>query len=157
MLNIASFLKLLKESFRDLMPIILVIMFFQLVVIQSVPDNWMSTAIGLAIVGVGLAIFLLGLEVGVFPVGEGLASDFAHKGSTMWIVIFAFMIGFGTTVAEPALLVIADKAAAISSGRIDAFFLRMVVAFSVGFAIVIGVWRIIKGHPIHYYIISGMY
>ncbi|QOY52161.1 DUF1538 domain-containing protein [Candidatus Sulfurimonas baltica] len=155
MLNIGSFLKLLKESFRDLLPIIMVIIFFQLAIIQSVPENWLSTAIGLAIVGVGLAVFLLGLEVGIFPVGEGLASDFAHKGSTMWIVIFAFMIGFGTTVAEPALLVIADKAAGISSGRIDAFVLRMVVAFSVGFAIVLGVWRIIKGHPIHYYIIAG--
>jgi len=130
-------------------------MFFQLAIIQSVPENWLSTAIGLAIVGVGLAIFLLGLEVGIFPVGEGLAGDFARKGSTKWIVIFAFMIGFGTTIAEPALIVIAQKAASISAGRIDATTLRMVVAFSVGFAIVIGVWRIIKGHPIHYYIISG--
>ena len=155
MLSFSSFLQLLKESFRDLLPIILVIMFFQLAIIQNVPENWLSTSIGLAIVGVGLAVFLLGLEVGIFPVGEGLASDFAHKGSTLWIVIFAFMIGFGTTVAEPALLVIADKAAGISSGRIDAFVLRMVVAFSVGFAIVLGVWRIIKGHPIHYYIITG--
>ncbi|MBL4730136.1 MAG: DUF1538 domain-containing protein [Sulfurimonas sp.] len=155
MLSLASFLKLLRESFRDLLPIVLVIMFFQLAIIQTIPDNWLSTTIGLAIVGVGLAVFLLGLEVGVFPVGEGLASDFAHKGSTAWIIIFAFMIGFGTTVAEPALLVIADKAAGISAGRIDAFTLRMVVAFSVGFAIVVGVWRIIKGTPIHYYIISG--
>ena len=155
MLSIASFLQLLKESFRDLLPIILVIVFFQLAIIQSVPENWLSTSIGLAIVGVGLAVFLLGLEVGIFPVGEGLASDFAKKGSTKWIVLFAFMIGFGTTIAEPALLVIADKAAGISSGRIDAFVLRMVVAFSVGFAIVLGVWRIIKGHPIHYYIITG--
>ncbi|PHQ65806.1 MAG: permease [Sulfurimonas sp.] len=155
MLSIASFLRLLKESFRDLLPIILVIMFFQLAIIQSVPDNWLSTAIGLAIVGVGLAVFLLGLEVGIFPVGEGLASEFARKGSTKWIIIFAFMIGFGTTVAEPALIVIAQKAAAISDGRIDANTLRIVVAFSVGFAIVIGVWRIIKGHPIHYYIIAG--
>jgi len=154
-LSIRSFLQLLKESFRDLLPIILVIMFFQLAIIQTVPQNWLSTSIGLAIVGVGLAIFLLGLEVGIFPVGEGLASDFARKGSTKWIMLFAFMIGFGTTVAEPALLVIADKAAGISSGRIDAFVLRMVVAFSVGFAIVIGVWRILKGHPIHYYIITG--
>jgi len=155
MLSFASFFKLLKESFRDLLPIILVIMFFQLAIIQTVPENWLSTAIGLAIVGIGLAVFLLGLEVGIFPVGEGLASDFARKGSTKWIIIFAFMIGFGTTVAEPALIVIAQKAAAISSGRIDATTLRMVVAFSVGFAIVVGVWRIIKGHPIHYYIISG--
>ena len=155
MLSISSFLQLLKESFRDLLPIILVIMFFQLAIIQSVPDNWLSTTIGLTIVGVGLAVFLLGLEVGIFPVGEGLASDFAKKGSTKWIVIFAFMIGFGTTVAEPALIVIAQKAANISAGRIDATTLRMVVAFSVGFAIVLGVWRIIKGHPIHYYIITG--
>ena len=155
MLSIASFLQLLKESFRDLLPIILVIVFFQLAIIQSVPTNWLSTAIGLAIVGVGLAVFLLGLEVGIFPVGEGLASDFAKKGSTKWIILFAFMVGFGTTIAEPALIVIAQKAASISSGRIDANTLRIVVAFSVGFAIVVGVWRIIKGHPIHYYIISG--
>jgi len=155
MLSFASFFKLLKESFRDLLPIMLVITFFQLAILQTIPEHWVSTTIGLTIVGVGLAVFLLGLEVGIFPVGEKLASDFAHKGSTAWIILFAFMIGFGTTVAEPALLVIADKAASISSGRIDAFVLRMVVAFSVGFAIVLGVWRIIKGHPIHYYIISG--
>ena len=155
MLSIASFLKLLKESFRDLLPIIMVIIFFQLAIIQTIPENWLSTAIGLAIVGVGLAVFLLGLEVGIFPVGEGLAVDFAKKGSTFWIILFAFMVGFGTTIAEPALLVIAHKAASISDGRIDATTLRLVVAFSVGFAIVIGVWRIIKGHPIHYYIIAG--
>ena len=155
MLSISTFLQLLKESFRDLLPIILVIVFFQLAIIQSVPDNWFSTSIGLAIVGVGLAVFLLGLEVGIFPVGEGLASEFAHKGSTFWILVFGFMIGFGTTIAEPALIVIADKAASISSGRIDATILRTVVAFSVGFAIVLGVWRIIKGHPIQYYIIAG--
>jgi len=155
MLNFSSFFQLLKESFRDLLPIVLVIMFFQLAIIQSVPPNWLSTAIGLTIVGVGLAVFLLGLEVGIFPVGEGLASEFAHKGSTFWILIFGFMVGFGTTIAEPALIVIADKAASISSGRIDATILRTVVAFSVGFAIVLGVWRIIKGHPIQYYIITG--
>lgn len=107
------------------------------------------------IVGIGLAIFLHGLEIGIFPVGEGLARDFAKSGSTIWILIFGFMIGFGTTVAEPALSVIADKAAAISSGRIDANTLRYVVALSVGFAILLGVYRIIKGHPIHYYIIGG--
>jgi len=155
MLSIKSFLTLLKESFRDLMPIILVILFFQLAIIQTIPDGWMATSIGLTIVGVGLAVFLLGLEVAIFPVGESLASDFAHKGSTFWILIFAFLIGFGTTIAEPALYVIAQKAAAISSGRIDANVLRGVVAFSVGFAIVLGAWRIIKGHPIQYYIIAG--
>jgi len=155
LLNFKSFFQLLRESFRDLLPIILVILFFQLAIIQTVPENWLSTAIGLAIVGVGLAVFLLGLEVGIFPVGEKLASDFAHKGSTFWILLFGFLIGFGTTIAEPALYVIAVKAASISSGRIDEDILRLVVALSVGLAITLGVWRIIKGTPIHYYIISG--
>lgn len=149
------FLKLLKESFRDLLPIIIVILIFQIGILQTVPDNWIPTTIGLIIVGIGLAIFLQGLEIGIFPVGEKLASDFAKSGSVKWILIFAFMIGFGTTIAEPALAVISDKAAAISSGRIDATTLRLVVAFSVGFAILLGVYRIIKGHPIHYYIIAG--
>ncbi len=149
------FLKLLKESFRDLLPIVLVILFFQLAVIQSVPDNWISTTVGLIIVGIGLAIFLQGLEIGIFPVGEGLAKDFANKGSNFWVLVFGFAIGFGTTIAEPALVVIAEKAAAISSGRIDGNTLRFVVAGSVGFAILLGVYRIIKGHPIHYYIIAG--
>jgi len=149
------FLRLLKESFRDLIPIILVILFFQLAIIQTIPEDWLRTTIGLGIVGIGLAVFLQGLEIGIFPVGEGLAKDFAKSGSTMWILIFGFMIGFGTTIAEPALAVIAEKAASISSGRIDADILRFVVAGSVGFAILLGVFRIIKGHPIHYYIIAG--
>ncbi len=149
------FLSLLKESFRDLLPIVIVILFFQLAILQTVPADWIPTSIGMVIVGVGLAIFLQGLEIGIFPVGEGLARDFAKSGSTMWILIFGFMIGFGTTIAEPALTVIAEKAAAISSGRIDANTLRYVVALSVGLAILLGVYRIIKGHPIHYYIIAG--
>ena len=155
MMQFNFFLKLLRDSFRDLLPIVVVILFFQLAIIQAVPEGWVSTAIGLVIVGVGLAIFLQGLEIGIFPVGEGLARDFAKSGKNLWILFFAFLIGFGTTIAEPALAVIADKAASISSGRIDATVLRLVVAGSVGFAILLGVYRIIKGHPIHYYIIAG--
>ena len=155
MMQFNFFLKLLKESFRDLIPIVVVILFFQLAIIQAVPEGWVSTAIGLGIVGVGLAIFLQGLEIGIFPIGEGLARDFAKHGTMIWVLFFGFLIGFGTTIAEPALLVIADKAASISSGRIDSTVLRLVVAASVGFAIFLGVYRIYKGHPIHYYIITG--
>ncbi len=149
------FLKLLKDSFRDLIPIVVVILFFQLAIIQTIPEGWFNTVIGLGIVGVGLAIFLQGLEIGIFPVGERLARDFAKYGNMFWVLFFGFLIGFGTTIAEPALAVIADKAASISSGRIDATILRLVVAGSVGFAIFLGVYRIYKGHPIHYYIITG--
>lgn len=149
------FFQLLKDSFRDLSPIIGVIVFFQLAIIQTVPENWLATVIGMGIVGVGLSVFLMGLEIGVFPLGERLAQNFAQNQRIYWLLLFGFLIGFGTTVAEPALIVVAEKAAAISSGRIDATALRMVVAFSVGLAIFLGVWRIIKGHAIHHYIISG--
>jgi hypothetical protein len=145
----------LKNSFKDLLPIIIVVALFQGVIIRTVPDNLTSIIIGLTIVAVGLALFIRGLELGIFPIGEGLAVDFARKGSLFWLLLFAFTIGFSTTVAEPALIAIADKAALISNGLIDSFWLRMTVALSVGFAIALGTLRILLGHPIAYYIISG--
>jgi len=145
----------LKNSFKDLLPIIIVVALFQGVIIQAVPENVSSIVIGLTIVAIGLALFIRGLELGIFPIGEGLAVDFAKKGSVFWLLLFAFTIGFSTTVAEPALIAIADKAALISHGLIDAFWLRMTVALSVGFAIALGTLRILLGHPIAYYIISG--
>ncbi len=145
----------LRNSFKDLAPIVLVVAFFQIFVVQTVPENLISIVVGLFIVAVGLALFIRGLELGIFPIGENLATDFAKKGSLFWLLLFAFTIGFSTTVAEPALIAIADKAALISGGLIDAFFLRMTVALSVGFAIALGVFRILVGHPIQYYIIAG--
>ena len=145
----------LKNSFKDLLPIIIVVALFQGLIIQAVPENLASIVMGLTIVAVGLALFIRGLELGIFPIGEGLAVDFAKKGSVFWLLTFAFTIGFATTVAEPALIAISNKAALISHGLIDAFWLRMTVALSVGFAIALGVLRILLGHPIAYYIISG--
>ncbi len=149
------FLSDLKNSSKDLLPIVAVVAFFQIFIIKTVPEDLISICIGLTIVAVGLALFIRGLEIGIFPVGENLANDFAKKGSLFWLLLFAFLIGFSTTIAEPALIAIANKAAIISDGRIDAFYLRLTVAFSVGFAIALGVMRILLGHPIQYYIISG--
>lgn len=145
----------LKNSISDLLPIIIVVALFQIFIIQAVPDNLFTLSLGLSIVAFGLAVFIRGLKIGIFPIGENLAHDFAIKGSLWWLLLFAFMLGFSTTVAEPALIAIADKASAISSGQIDAFWLRITVALSVGCAIALGTYRIVTGHPIHYYIISG--
>ncbi|MBN2824595.1 MAG: DUF1538 domain-containing protein, partial [Campylobacterales bacterium] len=145
----------LKNSFKDLLPIVVVVAFFQIAIIQSMPNGLTSIIIGLIIVAIGLALFIRGLELGIFPIGENLATDFAKKGSLFWLLTFAFTIGFSTTIAEPALIAIADKAAMISDGKIDALFLRVTVALSVGFAIGLGTLRILLGHPIQYYIIGG--
>ena len=153
--SLKIFLSDLKNSFKDLAPIIVVVALFQALVIRSVPHDLFSICLGLVIVAVGLALFIRGLEVGIFPVGENLANDFARKGSVFWLLLFSFLIGFSTTIAEPALIAIAKKAAMISDGRIDAFYLRLTVALSVGFAIALGALRILLGHPIHYYIIAG--
>lgn len=137
------------------MPIVIVVAIFQAFVIHEVPPNLISVLLGLFIVAFGLAIFIRGLELGIFPIGENLAIDFAKKGSFMWLLLFAFLLGFSTTIAEPALIAIAKKAAIISNGKIDALFLRLIVALSVGCAIALGVFRIIIGHSIQYYILSG--
>ncbi|MGB0466748.1 MAG: DUF1538 family protein [Pontibacterium sp.] len=153
-------------SLRDLAPIILVIAFFQIVVLQqSVPDL-VGLITGLLCVVAGLTFFIYGLEMGLFPIGETMAHAFARKGSVFWLLAFAFALGFGTTIAEPALIAVADKAAevaALGGMIIDseesrmgyASGLRYTVAFSVGLAIVLGVLRILKGWPIQYMIIAG--
>lgn len=92
----------LKNSSKDLLPIVLVVAFFQLVFIKDIPQNLLSISIGLCIVAIGLALFIRGLEIGIFPIGEALAHDFAKKGSLFWLLCFAFLIGFSTTIAEPA-------------------------------------------------------
>ena len=156
----------LLDSLRDLLPIILVIGFFQLLVLQQPIPNFGEIAIGILFVVIGLTLFVHGLNLGLFPIGESMAYAFASKGSLTGLLLFAFALGFGTTVAEPALIAVADEAAkvAASGNMIEdnddsrssyAFGLRMTVAVSVGFAIVLGVFRIIKGWPIQYLIIAG--
>ncbi|MDC5704604.1 DUF1538 domain-containing protein [Vibrio europaeus] len=158
--------KALLGSLRDLLPIIVVIAFFQLVVLQEPLPNLLSILFGLVLVVFGLTFFIFGLEMGLFPIGETMAQAFARKGSVFWLLIFAFCLGFGTTVAEPALTAVADEAAEVAAegGMIlhseesmeeYANGLRYTVALSVGIAILLGVLRILKGWPIQYMIIGG--
>lgn len=157
---------LVTGSTRDLLPIVLVIAFFQLVVLgQPFPDLAGMLA-GLLVVVVGLGLFIRGLDMALFPVGEALASAFARKGSLGWLLSFAFALGFGTTVAEPALIAVCDEASKVmaAAGQIAdlppararyALALRLTVAVAVGTAIVVGVLRIVKGWPMPRMIIAG--
>ena len=153
-------------SLRDLAPIIAVIAFFQIVVLQQPFPNLGNVIVGMVCVVAGLTLFIQGLENGLFPLGEALAQGFARKGSVSALLAFAFCLGFGTTIAEPALIAVAAEAAEVAAeaGAIVssdesrssyALQLRLVVAFSVGAAIVLGVLRILKGWPIHRLIIGG--
>lgn len=163
---VIQFLKSLRQSFQDLLPIILVITFFQLVVLrQPVPQLGEILAGGLMVL-VGLSLFVQGLQMALFPLGEEMAYSFVRKGNLWLLLLFAFTLGFGTTVAEPALIAIADEAAQIAAtGGVIADVeearqsyatgLRLVVALAVGFALLVGVIRILKGWPVQYLIIGG--
>ena len=158
--------KKLREALKDLFPIILVVAFFQVIVIRQPLPQLGDVIFGSILVILGLSIFIQGLEMGLFPIGEAMARALAFKGSLFWLLMFAFLLGFSTTVAEPALIAICKEAADIAAmaGLIDedkkslqnyAVGLRLSVAISVGLAILIGVLRILRGWPLHYLIISG--
>ena len=161
-----AFLKTLLSSAYDLVPIFLVIGFFQLAILQQPIPNLLEMLLGSLFVLLGLTFFVQGLEMGLFPIGESLAYAFARKGSLVWLLLFSFALGFGTTIAEPALIAVANEAAKVAAdghvieaateARAEyAFGLRLTVALSVGFAIVVGVLRIVRGWPVQYLIIGG--
>ncbi len=161
-----GFVRLFAGAVRDLAPIVLVIAFFQIVVLRQPIPNLGVILTGLVFVIVGLALFVQGLETGLFPLGESMAEAFAHKNNLIALLAFAFCLGFGTTVAEPALIAVSAEAAKVAgeAGAIAdtaeardayAFNLRMTVAVAVGCALVLGVFRILKGWPIQYLIIGG--
>lgn len=164
--TLTALLRAMIESLRDLLPIIVVVAFFQLAILQQPVPDFFGMLVGALFVVLGLTLFVYGLEIGLFPIGEAMAFSFARKGSVAWLLLFAFALGFGTTIAEPALIAVADEAAEImAQGSIIertetarkeyALGLRISVALSVGLAIVVGVFRILKGWPIHLMIMVG--
>ncbi len=164
--SVLSLFRLSLGSVRDLAPIVLVIAFFQLVILRQPLPDLASIAVGLALVTLGLTLFVQGLEMGLFPLGESMAHGFARKGSAIWVLAFGFCLGFATTIAEPALIAVADEAArAAAEGEligsapdiVDRFALglRLTVAVAVGVALLIGIMRIVRGWPIHRLIIGG--
>ena len=156
----------IKLAAMDLLPIIIVIAFFQLLIIRQPLPQFQEILIGSVMVVIGLSMFIQGLEMALFPIGESMAQALARKGSLAWLLIFSFALGFSTTIAEPALIAVANKAAEIAArgGLLEndpkilntyALGLRLTVAVSVGCAILLGVLRILLNWPLHYLIIGG--
>ena len=153
-------------SLRDLAPIAFVITIFQVLVIRQPVEGLVSLLFGALLVVAGLAFFIFGLRIALFPIGEEIAHALARKGSATWLFIFAFVLGFGTTIAEPALLAVAEKAAEVAAGAgaiaseqeaLDSYALglRLVVALSVGVALILGVFRILTNWSLPLMIIGG--
>jgi hypothetical protein len=163
-----DFILVLFYTLRDVLPILLVIIFFQLVVLKQPIPHLKRVILGGIYVVLGLALFLMGLEKALFPLGNIMAtqlSDPAFIGTTpgelpdwwsyYWIYIFAALIGFSTTIAEPSLIAVAMKAGEVSAGTISQMGLRITVAVGVAFALALGTFRIVTGTPLFIYIMVG--
>jgi len=164
--QLSAFFATLLSSLRDLLPIILVVAFFQIVIIRQPVPDLLDILSGTLLVILGLTFFIRGLEQALFPLGESVAYAFARKANLFWLLLFAFALGFGTTIAEPALTAVAAEAARVAAadGHIAlektamanyALGLRLTVALSVGVAILAGVYRILRGWPIQYFMMGG--
>lgn len=143
------------SSLKNLIPVLVVIVAFWLFVANEVPENPLSIATGLVMAAAGIALFLQGLEMSIFPLGESLSNKIASKGSLALVLLFGFCVGFGVVIAEPALIVVAQEAQAVTNGRIDGFVLRLVIAISVGFILMLGLFRVVLGHSIRWYMFAG--
>lgn len=155
-------------TLRDVAPIALLIAFFQLVVLRQPIPRLKRVLVGGVYVVIGLTLFLIGLEKALFPLGNMMAlqlSDPDFVGVTDrstadwrlygWIYLFAALIGFATTIAEPSLIAVAQKANEVSAGTISTWGLRITVAIGVAFALAVGAFRIVSGTPLFLYILAG--
>lgn len=156
-------------TIRDVAPIVLLIAVFQIFIIKKSFPNLKKIIFGVVLVIIGLTFFLMGLEQALFPVGELMAKQLSnpefvseHYSGPLtdwqayyWVYIFAALIGFSTTIAEPSLYAVAVKANEVSGGTIGVFYLRFVVAVGVAFALVVGTYRIVVGHSLATYIMVG--
>lgn len=168
---LSEFFATLLSTLRDVAPIVAIIFGFQLFVIRKRIPNLRKVIIGFIYVILGLALFLLGLEKALFPLGKLMAQQltdpaFIYQGvenftgsvhwqDYYWVYIFAFAIGFSTTIAEPSLIAVAMKAREVSGGAITVWGLRIAVAIGVAVGISLGAFRIVTGVPLHYFIICG--
>lgn len=164
----------LLSTVRDIIPILVIIVFFQLVILRRAFNDLRRLMLGFLCVLLGLAVFLIGLKLALFPIGESMALQLASPefvgGAAAnealapykwydyyWVYIFSFTIGVSTTIAEPALIAVATKAAEISGGTIKELELRLIVALGVGVGVALGTFRIIVGYPLPYFILPGYF
>ncbi|WP_299021422.1 DUF1538 domain-containing protein [uncultured Photobacterium sp.] len=168
---VSHFFQTLSTTVRDVLPIVIIIFGFQLAVLRRPVTNWHRVLLGFVYVVLGLSLFLMGLELALFPLGESMAAqltalDFLFSvdetvpaqvpwSEYYWVYLFAAAIGFSTTVAEPSLIAVAIKANQVSGGTIKVNGLRIAVALGVAFGIALGSFRIVAGDPLHYYILAG--
>jgi hypothetical protein len=171
MTELVHFLQVLWSTILGVFPIATILYVFQMFVLRKPINNFPKVLLGFGYVILGLSLFLMGLDIALFPLGEMMAQQLTASSfmdsvrwvdsakldwvNYYWVYLFAFCIGFSTTIAEPSLIAVAMKANHVSGGAIGVTGLRIAVALGVACGITLGCYRIVVGDPLHYYIIAG--
>ncbi|MDH4230209.1 MAG: DUF1538 domain-containing protein [Nitrospirota bacterium] len=142
----------LVATTRDVLPVVVVIAFFQFVLFRKPLDNPRRVIPGLILVVLGLYLFVEGLSIGLFPLGETMAQQFSRADHLPWVIPFAFALAYASTLAEPALIAVAMKAQEITTGGVREWPLRNAVALGAGGGLALGVYRIVHGGSMAWYI-----
>ncbi|MBF0213907.1 MAG: DUF1538 domain-containing protein [Magnetococcales bacterium] len=154
----------------DVAPIVVLIVGFQLFILKDALPHPKRLLLGMLFVLFGITLFLVGLELALFPLGKLMATQLSAPSFLFgtdavppsanwrdygWLYLFGACIGFATTIAEPALIAVAFKANQVSRGAIDEWGLRLAVAIGVAIGISMGCFRIVTGTSLALYIITG--
>ena len=163
--SLTLFGETLLLTLRDVTPIVVILVVFQVGVLRRGLPNIRGIAAGSVMVLLGLALFLIGLEQALFPIGETMARQLTEEAGSLagavrwedyWLVyLFAAAIGFATTVAEPSLIAVALKAEEVSGRSVNAWGLRIAVAVGVAAGVSLGCFRIVTGTPLPWYIVAA--
>ncbi|MXZ47037.1 MAG: DUF1538 domain-containing protein [Chloroflexi bacterium] len=162
---LARFGETLLYTLRDVSPVVVILVVFQLGALRQGLPNLRGIVTGSVMVLLGLALFLIGLEQALFPIGETMAWQLTEEvrslaGAVRWedywvVYLFAAAVGFSTTVAEPALIAVGLKAQEVSGGAVNAWGLRIAVAVGVALGVSLGCFRIVTGTPLPWYIVAA--
>lgn len=159
MRNLALFVQLIGQNLRDMLPIMAVILVFQLLVIQEPFTNASRLLGGAILVLVGLSLFMRGMTMSLFPIGESLVGNLAERANLWLLLSFGFAIGFASTIAEPALIAVTQQVAeatvAGSDAADQALLLRLICSAAVGGAVMVGCVFIVRGWPVFRLVLAG--
>jgi len=114
------------------------------------PPEMLQFSVAAVCVIIGMVLFLLGVKIGLLPMGEAIGSNLPGLGFLPYILAIVFLVGFAVTIAEPDVIVLSSQVGTVSKGNIPSSSLLPVIGIGIGFFMCIAVIRIILGFPIAY-------
>lgn len=138
-----------KEVFYAVLPITLIVLALHFTITPLEAYLLFRFLLGAISIILGLSIFLLGVDIGVTPIGTLMGTSIA-KSNKVWIVgVAGLILGFFISIAEPDLHVLAGQVASVTSGAISKLSIVLVVSIGIAIMLAMGLFRIVFNKPLH--------